>query len=193
MFLLVGLGNPGLGYACTRHNVGFMFAEYISHSLGFSAFASKFDSLYCSKIFDSRFKVFIQKPQTFMNLSGKAVSQLASFFQISTQNIFVIHDDIDLESLDVKIKFSGSSGGHNGIRSIDSVIGKEYWRIKVGVGRPISKDGVADYVLSPFYADELVQIQQRVFVAISNFILDLMFLEDKMSVISKIKNGIKSN
>jgi PTH1 family peptidyl-tRNA hydrolase len=126
-----------------------------------------------------------------MNLSGKAVSQMVSFFQISTQNVFVIHDDIDLEPFDVKIKISGSSGGHNGIRSIDNTIGKEYWRIKIGVGRPTSKDKVADYVLSPFYTDELVQMQERIFSVISNFILELLFSENKVQVIGKIRSNIK--
>jgi PTH1 family peptidyl-tRNA hydrolase len=191
MFLLVGLGNPGLGYAYTRHNIGFMFADYVAHCLNFPAFVSKFDSLYCSKTLDCGQKVFIQKPQTFMNLSGKAVSQIGAFFQISTQNVFVIHDDIDLKPFDVKIKFSGSSGGHNGIRSIDNSIGKEYWRIKFGVGRPTSKDQVADYVLSPFYTDELVQMQERIFSVVSGFILDLLFSENKAQVIGKIKGEIK--
>jgi PTH1 family peptidyl-tRNA hydrolase len=180
MFIIVGLGNPGAEYLFTRHNIGFMFLDYSAGTLNFSGFKSKFESLYSDRTIDLNCligsptkgqapqgtsptaianhpseRIILQKPQTFMNLSGRAVGQLVSFYKIDTKNVIVVHDDIDLEPLDVRIKFGGSNGGHNGLRSIDGTIGKEYWRIRIGVGRPPLKEQVADYVLSSFSKDEL--------------------------------------
>lgn len=194
MFLIVGLGNPGLSYAYTRHNVGFMFADQLAYSLGFPDYKSKFDSLYSEKVFEQTAKIIIQKPQTFMNLSGRAVSQIVSFYKIPTENVFVLHDDLDLNPLDVKIKFAGSNGGHNGLRDIDKAIGTKYWRIRVGIGRPITKDKVADYVLSPFYKDEISTLLPKVFDPLCQNMLNLIFAEsnEKQNVISKIIQEVKN-
>ncbi|MDR0942273.1 MAG: aminoacyl-tRNA hydrolase [Holosporales bacterium] len=185
MFLLVGLGNPGVEYSRARHNIGFMFADYIAREYEFPDFKAKGSYFYSEKIFGQN-KIIIQKPQTFMNLSGKAVEGIVSFFKIQTKNIFVVHDDIDLEPLKIKIKFSGSSGGHNGIRNIDESIGKNYWRIRIGVGRPPLRDQVADYVLSPFRKEELSEIMTRAFRPISEFITELLLEEEKVNTIGKI-------
>ncbi|GHT89388.1 peptidyl-tRNA hydrolase [Alphaproteobacteria bacterium] len=157
MFLIVGLGNPGIKYCKTRHNVGFLFIDCFASALGFSDFKAKFDSLYSEKTIDD-VKIFIQKPQTFMNLSGKAVFALANFYKVPYENIIVVHDDIDLEPLKIKMKFAGSSGGHNGIKDIDRHIGNNYHRIKIGVGRPFEKDQVQDYVVSNFSTEELTEL-----------------------------------
>lgn len=193
MFLIVGLGNFGLQYAYTRHNVGFLCADHMAHYLGFPEFKQKFDSLITEKnINNNRF--FIQKPQTYMNLSGISVNQAVSFYKMLPEEVVVIHDDIDLDPFEVKIKFSGSAGGHNGLKNIDSAIGKNYWRIRVGIGRPPSKLEVSSYVLSKFYSDELQKLQV-VFDVISKNIVNFLLSEDKSKnvplIISEVKDSIK--
>lgn len=191
MFLIVGLGNPGLSYAYTRHSVGFMFADHLAYALGFPDFKSKFDSLYTEKAFEQTAKIIIQKPQTFMNLSGKAVSQIVSFYKIQPEDVFVVHDDLDIKPLDIKIKFGGSSGGHNGIKDIEKAIGKDFWRIRIGIGRPLERSQVPDYVLSPFYKDELSTIIPKVFEPLSKEMLSLVFDEEKDGVIERIIKEVK--
>ncbi|MDR0630822.1 MAG: aminoacyl-tRNA hydrolase [Holosporales bacterium] len=170
MLLIIGLGNPGIEYAFTRHNMGFIFIDYISDILRFPIFKTKFDSLYTEKIMDSIYhnrKIILQKPQTFMNLSGKAVAQIVSFYKIDSKNIIAVHDDIDLPQLEVRIKFGGSNGGHNGLRSIDGAIGKAYWKIRIGVGRPMLKEQVANHVLSKF-SQEVLDLLPSLFDDIIN-------------------------
>ena len=186
MFLIVGLGNPGLSYAYTRHSVGFMLVDYIAYEVGFSEFQEDFSSLYAEKKFEGNAKVLLQKPQTYMNNSGRAVSQIASYYKIEPQNIFVIHDDLDIRPLQIRVKFGGSSGGHNGLRDIEKVIGREYWHIKIGIGRPMDKAEVANYVLSPFYKDELESLMPRVFEPICTNIIDLVLSKNKSDIINKI-------
>lgn len=190
MILIVGLGNPGLQYAQTRHNVGFMCADVIAHTLGFPDFSSKYTSLISERFIDNE-RFFIQKPQTFMNLSGTAVQKVVSFYKIPTDNIFVIHDDIDLKPMETRIKFAGSNGGHNGLRNIDGAIGKDYWRIRIGVGRPLDKSNVADYVVSKFYRDEL-QTLQGIFASIANNIYELASSQDKTSAIQKLLSEVST-
>ncbi len=194
MFLIVGLGNPGLQYSHTRHNVGFLCADRIAFYLGFPTFKEKFESLITERNFDAN-KIIIQKPQTYMNLSGKSVMQITSFYKIHSEDIVVIHDDIDLDPFDVRIKFSGGHGGHNGLRNIDESIGKNYWRIRIGVGRPPSKLEVSNYVLSNFYPDELTKLQS-IFDIISKHIASFMLSSDKQKesqdITSSIKEYIKS-
>ena len=186
MFLIVGLGNPGLSYVYTRHNVGFMLVDYIAYELGLSEFQEDFSSLYAEKRFEGNAKVLLQKPQAYMNNSGRAVSQIVSYYKIEPQNIFVIHDDLDMRPLQIRVKFGGSSGGHNGLRDIEKVIGREYWHIKIGIGRPLDKAEVANYVLSPFYKDELESLMPRVFEPICTNMIDLVLSENKSDIINKI-------
>ncbi|MBR2299706.1 MAG: aminoacyl-tRNA hydrolase [Alphaproteobacteria bacterium] len=150
MFLVVGLGNPGTEYQNTRHNVGFMAADVISCRYKFGAFKSKFDGLIAEGQIASE-KVYLLKPQTFMNLSGNSVVKAALFFKILPENVIVIHDDIDLALGQLKAKMGGGAGGHNGLKSIDSNITPQYNRIRIGVGRPQNKGPqVIDYVLGHF-------------------------------------------
>jgi len=151
MFLVVGLGNPGAEYAATRHNVGFMAADEIHRRYNFSPFRSKFSGLIAEGNIEGE-KVYLLKPQTYMNLSGNSVVQAANFYKILPQNIVVIHDDMDLPTDKIKAKLGGGSGGHNGIKSIDSCITPNYNRIRIGVGHPTGKseENVVNHVLSGF-------------------------------------------
>lgn len=161
MFLVVGLGNPGAEYAETRHNIGFMAADEIHGRYNFSSFKSKFDGLIAEgKIGDE--KVYLLKPQTYMNLSGNSVVKAAMFYKILPQNIIVIHDDLDLKIGQLKAKCGGGAGGHNGLKSIDSHITPNYNRIRVGIGHPDkAKTEVADYVLGGFSKADAQIINQE--------------------------------
>lgn len=149
MKLIVGLGNPGDQYVMTRHNVGFMAVDMIARQKGFSAWTEKFKALYAKKD-----DVILLKPQTFMNLSGQAVQACMTFFKIPLEDIWVIHDEIELPLGEIKVKTGGSAKGHNGLRSIDQCIGQNYHRICCGIGRP-NHPNIADYVLSNFAKSEL--------------------------------------
>jgi PTH1 family peptidyl-tRNA hydrolase len=151
-WVLVGLGNPGETYKNNRHNIGFrvidaIAEEYASLSSSFRNIASLAETLPLSF---GEHRLLLAKPKTFMNLSGRAVKFLADFYKLSGNNIYVFHDDIDLPFSQVKIKKGGSNGGHNGLRSIDDVFGSDYWRVRIGVGRPEHKTMVSDYVLGNF-------------------------------------------
>ena len=194
MFLIVGLGNPGLAYTTTRHNIGFQFIDYFCHFSGFPDFKEYLRSQITSKFVDynnEKAKVFLQKPQTFMNLSGEAVIQSVSFYKINIDNVLVIHDDIDLAPFEVRIKKGGSNGGHNGLRSIDSAIGKDYWRIRIVVGRPKDKSQVASYVLSAFYKDEFEFIHNKLFPKLSEHILEFLFATDRLLITQNISQSLK--
>ncbi len=154
MFLVVGLGNPGTAYQDTRHNVGFMAADRIFSRYRFASFKNKFDGLIAEGQIGGE-KVFLLKPQTFMNLSGNSVVKAALFYKILPENIIVIHDDIDLSFCQLKAKIGGGNGGHNGLKSIDANITPNYARIRIGVGHPQNKGPeVVDYVLGHFSKKE---------------------------------------
>ncbi|MBI5178328.1 MAG: aminoacyl-tRNA hydrolase [Nitrospinae bacterium] len=154
MKLLVGLGNPGPKYAKTRHNAGFMAVDLIAQSLN-----AAFDRDMCSSLIArgtaGNEDIVLAKPQTYMNLSGGAVAALMRKFSLRPEDITVIHDDIDIPPGKVKEKTGGGSGGHNGVSSIAERLGTpEFRRIRIGVGRPSAGMDAAEYVLSPFEADE---------------------------------------
>ena len=159
MFLIVGLGNPGAKYSNTRHNVGFIAADFISDRYNFTWNAkSKFNAEIASGECDLG-KVVLCKPDTFMNLSGTSVGSLASFYKLKPENIIVIHDDVDVAFGRVKYKVGGGSGGHNGLKSIDSHVGVNYHRIRIGVGRPEdSRYAISDFVLGKFTKSEEEEI-----------------------------------
>ena len=155
MFLIVGLGNPGAEYAGTRHNVGFMAADFLYQRFNFAPFRDKFDGEIAEGKIGGE-KVYLLKPQTYMNLSGNSVVKAAHFYKILPENIIVIHDDLDLPVGKVKAKLGGGAGGHNGIKSIDAAITPNYNRIRIGVGHPqTGGEAVVNHVLSRFgKADE---------------------------------------
>lgn len=161
MFLVVGLGNPGEEYAKTRHNIGFMAADVIHCRYNFAPYKSKFEGLLAEGTIDSE-KVLLLKPQTFMNLSGNSVGKVANFYKIPPKNIIVIHDDKDLALGKLKAKIGGSAGGHNGLKNIDSQIGQEYNRVRIGVGSPKEHNtDTINFVLSRFAKEELDILQER--------------------------------
>lgn len=137
-----------------RHNVGFMVVDAIADKFGFPAFKSKFDGEYAQGEIKGE-KVFLLKPQTYMNESGVSVQKLAKFYKIDTARIIVFYDELDLLPGKIRVKKGGGSGGHNGIKSMDShMINKDYWRVRCGIGHPGDKDRVSGYVLSDFSKEE---------------------------------------
>ena len=155
MYLFIGLGNPGAKYSKNRHNLGFMIIDAISKEKSFPAFSKKENSYISLKKINGE-KLILLKPDTFMNDSGLSALYLKSFYNLNNENIYVFHDEIDLEPSKIKIKRGGGHNGHNGLKSIDNNIGKDYHRIKIGVGRPkiIFKENrdelISKWVLSDF-------------------------------------------
>jgi PTH1 family peptidyl-tRNA hydrolase len=158
--LIVGLGNPGKKYQLNRHNAGFLILDKYLNNKGNFELSSKF-SAEILKIGE----VIFAKPQTFMNLSGKSVSEIARFYQIEPEEVLVIQDELDLDFGKVKLSFDASDAGHNGIRSIsESLKTQKYYRLRFGIGRPLDYTPVEDYVLQDFTTLELS--------ALENFNLD---------------------
>lgn len=154
MILLVGLGNPDKKYENTRHNFGFIVIDEIVREFKLEGPKIKYQSeIYTGDI--SGEKVIAIKPLTYMNRSGISVKEIKSFYKIPLENIIVFHDDLDLALGKIKIKTGGSAGGHNGLKSIDSMIGKNYHRVRLGIGRP-QNDAyeISDYVLGKFSKDD---------------------------------------
>ena len=154
-WLIVGLGNPGREYEKTRHNAGFRCIDLLAETLGCKIDKLKFQGLYCQTNYNGG-KVFLLKPQTYMNLSGRSVLQLSAYFNIPPQRIIVMFDDISLEPGRLRIRANGSAGGHNGIKSIIQEVGSQACpRVKIGVGaKPHPEYDLADWVLSAFTAQE---------------------------------------
>ncbi len=148
MILLVGLGNPGDKYNQTRHNIGFDLLDFIvfKHKCGAFANFGKNSQVIKTNLFNK--DVIMLKPQTFMNLSGAAVLEVAKFYKIETSKIIVVHDDLDLETGRIKVKLGGGDGGHNGLKSISSCLGGGYCRLRIGISKPLYKEQVSDYVLA---------------------------------------------
>ncbi|MEP4036478.1 aminoacyl-tRNA hydrolase [Pseudophaeobacter sp.] len=154
MKLFVGLGNPGAKYARNRHNIGFMALDEIATDHGFSPWKSKFQAQLCEGNLGG-VKVTLLKPQTFMNLSGQAVGEAMRFYKLTSEDVTVLHDELDLAPGKCRVKQGGGHAGHNGLRSLHSHIGADYGRVRLGVGHPGHKDAVAGYVLRDFpKADE---------------------------------------
>lgn len=154
-WLIAGLGNPGTQYQNTRHNTGFRCVDILAEGLGCKVDKLKFQGLYTQVSWKDK-KLFLLKPQTYMNLSGKSVLQLSAYFQIPPQRIIVIFDDISLPPGRLRVRGDGSAGGHNGIKSIIQELGsQDFPRVKIGVGaKPHPDYDLADWVLSTFSASE---------------------------------------
>jgi PTH1 family peptidyl-tRNA hydrolase len=161
--LVAGLGNPGRGYAATRHNAGFWFADALAAKLG-ASFAS--ESKFAAEI-AKRGELRIAKPMTFMNLSGRTVAGLARFFDIPPDEILVAHDELDLPPGEAKLKLGGGVAGHNGLRDVKAQLGSaDFWRLRLGIGHPrnsaLPEREVVDYVLKPPDGDERSQIDAAI-------------------------------
>ena len=154
-WLIVGLGNPGREYEKTRHNAGFRALDFLADQLNVKVDKLKYQGLYCQTAYKGS-KLFLLKPQTYMNLSGRSVLQLSAYFNIPPQRIIVMFDDISLEPGRLRVRANGSAGGHNGIKSIIQEVGsQEFPRVKIGVGaKPHPNFELADWVLSTFSAQE---------------------------------------
>ncbi|MDR3289935.1 MAG: aminoacyl-tRNA hydrolase [Rickettsiales bacterium] len=184
MLLFVGIGNIGKKYENTKHNVGFMFIERIVKKYNFILESKKFHSrIWQGKI--GMEKIVIIEPQTFVNESGKAVLETANFYKIPLQNIYVFHDDMDLSLGKVKYKVGGGSAGHNGIKNIDAMIGKEYHRIRIGIDKPEFKDDTVNYVLGKFEGEKKETIDNVIKKVVDN--IEILF-KDTSLFLTKIAN-----
>jgi len=159
MLLLAGLGNPGPRYTENRHNIGFMAVDEIVRRHSFSPWRNRFQAD-CAEGRLGDEKVLALKPQTYMNESGRAVGEALRFFKLAPENVIVIYDEIDLAPGKVRVKQGGGTGGHNGIRSIESHIGKDFWRVRLGVGHPGQKEMVHGHVLSDFAKADKVWLEK---------------------------------
>ena len=159
MLLFVGLGNPTPDSENNRHNVGFKIIDSINKKFGLSKQKPKFKGLLTTGNIGNK-KVYAIKPLTFMNNSGICIREVIEYFKINVEDIIVFHDDLDVEFGKIKTKLGGSSAGHNGIASIDKFIGKDYSRVRVGIGKPKNNIEVADYVLQNFDDDEIIGIEK---------------------------------
>jgi peptidyl-tRNA hydrolase, PTH1 family len=153
MLLIVGLGNPGPGYAGNRHNIGFMAVDAIAKRHGIGPFRRRFQGVSAEGPLGGE-RVLLLLPGTYMNESGRAVAEAVNFYKLGLPEIVVLHDEIDLEPGKVRVKTGGGSAGHNGLRSISSHVGNDYRRVRIGVGHPGAKDMVHGYVLSDFAKSE---------------------------------------
>ncbi len=162
MKLVVGLGNPGPEYARTRHNVGYLVADLLARQLGATFDVRKF-AAELAEARDGKEKVWIMKPQTYMNHSGEAVGAALRFWKLGLEDLVVVHDDIELEPFRVQLKVGGGHGGNNGVKSVNAHVGSpEYARVRFGVGRPPPQVDPADYVLGRFKKAEEPQVEATV-------------------------------
>ena len=177
MLTICGLGNPGKKYLKTRHNIGFILINKIIKDYNFLLIKKdKNKELYKGSI--GRNNCILIKPLTFMNLSGLPVSETLNFYKIKTTDLYVIHDDLDLNIAKIKIKIGGGNGGHNGLASIDNIIGNNYNRIRFGIGRPIRKNLVSSYVLKKFLKSEESLINSKIIKVSKNF--ELIFTNSSL-------------
>ena len=185
MLLFVGLGNPTPDSENNRHNIGFKIIDSINKKFGLTKQKPKFKGLLTTGTIVDQ-KVYAIKPLTFMNNSGICVRELIEYFKINAEDVVVFHDDLDVELGKIKTKFGGSSAGHNGIESIDKFIGKEYSRVRIGIGKPKGQIEVAVYVLQNFNDDEFEDIEK-----ISKNITDSISLlvEKKLDLFSSTVNN----
>ena len=187
MLLLVGLGNPTPNSNNNRHNVGFKIVDAINQKFGLSKQKPKFKGLLTTGTIGDK-KIYAIKPLTFMNNSGICIRELLEYFKMDAEDVIVFHDDLDVEFGKIKAKFGGSSAGHNGIASIDKFIGKDYSRVRIGIGKPKENIEVGDFVLQNFDEDELAGIEK-----ISNHIIESIsiLVEKKLDLFSSTVNNNK--
>ena len=174
MLLFVGLGNPTPDSQNNRHNIGFKVIDAINQKFGLSKQKPKFKGLLTTGNISNK-KVYAIKPLTFMNNSGICIRELIEYFKMDAADVIVFHDDLDIDVGKIKAKFGGSSAGHNGIESIDKFIGKDYSRVRIGIGKPESRISISDYVLNDFNDEEKEKLENIT----ENIITSLNILLDK--------------
>jgi len=174
MILLVGLGNPTPDSKENRHNIGFKIIDAINQKFSLSKQKPKFKGLLTTGNILNK-KVYAIKPLTFMNNSGVCIRELIEYFKIGVEDIIVFHDDLDIDFGKIKAKIGGSSAGHNGIASIDKFVGKDYSRVRIGIGKPDIKISSSDYVLNNFSEEEKEHLDKIT----ENIIDSLSILIDK--------------
>jgi peptidyl-tRNA hydrolase, PTH1 family len=150
VFIIAGLGNPGRQYRDNRHNIGFMAVDEIARAHSFGPWSKKFRSEVAEGSIGSE-KVLLMKPQTFMNLSGEAVGEAMRFYKLAPSDIILLHDELDLPAGKVRVKVGGGHGGHNGLKSMDANCGRDYKRVRLGIGHPGDKESVHGHVLGDFH------------------------------------------
>ena len=185
MLLFVGLGNPSPDNENNRHNVGFKIIDAINRKFNLSKQKPKFKGLLTTGNIGNK-KVYAIKPLTFMNNSGICIRELIEYFKINAEDVIVFHDDLDINVGKIKAKFGGSSAGHNGIESIDKFIGKDYLRVRIGIGKPNGFTKVTDHVLKDFDEDEKQELEN-----ITNNIIDSLkiLLDKKLELFSSTVNN----
>lgn len=168
MKLIVGLGNPGVKYRHTRHNVGFMFIDFYASQKNITDFKEKNNGLFAMTNINNE-KVILLKPLSYMNLSGQVVQAFASYYNIANEDIIVVYDDMDLPFAHLRLRKKGNAGGHNGMKNIIAHLGSnEFYRVRVGIDKPVFHDTI-DYVLSSFSKDEIAKLNDT-FVKVSDTI-----------------------
>ena len=185
MILLIGLGNPTPNSQDNRHNIGFKIIDAINKKFSLSKQKPKFKGLLTTGDISNK-KVYAIKPLTFMNNSGICIRELIEYFRIDVEDVIVFHDDLDIDFGKIKAKLGGSSAGHNGIASIDKFIGKEYSRVRVGIGKPETKISASDYVLNNFNDEEKIELEK-----ITTNIIDSMpiLIDKKLDLFSSTVNN----
>ena len=179
MYLIIGLGNPEEEYSKTRHNMGFNTINKLAKKYNIEINKNKFQGLYETAIIEGQ-KIVLIKPQTYMNLSGNCIKEFVNFYKIKNENILVIYDDMDIEPGTIKIRKKGSSGGHNGMKSIIQQLGtEEVPRIRVGIGRPEHSGDEVNYVIGAIPEEEIPKLEEGTEKA-------------KEAIIEILKNGIDS-
>ena len=183
MFLFIGLGNKGSKYRNNRHNIGFLFIDYLVKKYNLLKTNNKLRcNLYKGNILNN--DILLSKPETMMNLSGESVGLVKNFYKIKKENIFVFHDELDLSIGKIKFKFGGGSAGHNGIKNIDKHIGNEYYRIRIGINNKNTYSEVNKFVLSDFKNDEKILLDNKINLIDKN--LTFVFKKDINSFMNKI-------
>ena len=185
MLLFVGLGNPTPDSENNRHNIGFKIIDAINQKFGLSKQKPKFKGLLTTGNISNK-KVYAIKPLTFMNNSGICIREIIEYFKINVEDVIVFHDDVDVDFTKIKAKFGGSSAGHHGIESIDKFIGKDYSRVRVGIGKPEKKTQVSDFVLTNFTEEEKIVIEKVI-----RSIIDSMpiLIDKKLDLFSSTVNN----
>ncbi|KEC54672.1 aminoacyl-tRNA hydrolase [Bartonella koehlerae] len=189
MWLIAGLGNPGLQYQNNRHNIGFMAIDAIYQSFSFSSWSRKFQAEISTGFINGE-KTFLLKPQTFMNLSGQTIGEALRFYKLDLKNFIVIYDELDLPPGKVRVKIGGGNNGHNGIKSIDSHCGTNYCRIRLGIGRPNSKELVYQHVLGNFTKFDQAWLSPLLEAIAKN--IALLIKGDKCLFMNEISQAMKN-